>query len=55
LLGQENKEVLQSSLVIFFCAKEDFSGYHNFAITYSQHKANARKFHKAMNKAKIFK
>ncbi|MBT6440197.1 MAG: endolytic transglycosylase MltG [Flavobacteriales bacterium] len=40
---------------IFFCAKEDFSGYHNFAITYSQHKANARKFHKAMNKAKIFK
>ena len=40
---------------IFFCAKEDFSGYHNFAITYSQHKVNARKFHKAMNRAKIFK
>ncbi|MBL4624510.1 MAG: endolytic transglycosylase MltG [Flavobacteriales bacterium] len=40
---------------IFFCAKEDFSGYHNFASTYSQHKVNARKFHKAMNKAKIYK
>ena len=40
---------------IFFCAKEDFSGYHNFASTYAQHKVNARKFHKAMNAAKIYR
>ena len=39
---------------IFFCAKEDFSGYHNFARTYSQHKINARKFRNALNKRRIW-
>lgn len=34
---------------IFFCAKEDFSGYHNFAATGAEHEANADKFHKAMD------
>jgi len=34
---------------IFFCAKEDFSGYHNFAATNAEHEANAEKFHKAMD------
>lgn len=38
---------------IYFCAKEDFSGYHNFATTLSEHNANARKFHNAMNKRGI--
>jgi UPF0755 protein len=33
---------------MFFCAKEDFSGQHNFAITFDEHLANARKFQKAM-------
>lgn len=40
---------------IFFCAKEDFSGYHNFAVTYAEHKKNARKYRKALNERKIFK
>ena len=39
---------------IFFCAKEDFSGYHNFARTYSQHRVNARKFRNELNKRRIW-
>ena len=38
---------------LFFCAKEDFSGSHNFAITFDEHLANARKFQKAMNEHAI--
>ena len=34
---------------IFFCAKEDFSGYHNFASNGTEHEANAQKFRKAMD------
>lgn len=34
---------------IFFCAKEDFSGYHNFAKNGTEHEANANKFRKAMD------
>lgn len=37
----------------FFCAKDDFSGYHVFAITNAQHEANARKYHKALRNAGI--
>lgn len=40
---------------IYFCAKEDFSGYHNFAKTLSQHNVNAQKFQSALNKRKIWK
>ncbi len=40
---------------VFFCAKEDFSGYHNFATTLHQHNINARKFQRALNKRKIYK
>ncbi len=40
---------------IFFCAKEDFSGYHNFAETAAQHAQNAQKYHNALNKLKIKK
>lgn len=40
---------------IYFCAKEDFSGYHNFAGNLADHQANARKFQQALTKRRIMK
>lgn len=34
----------------YFCAKEDFSGYHNFAKTLSEHNRNAERYRKALGK-----
>jgi UPF0755 protein len=40
---------------IYFCAKEDFSGYHNFARTLEQHNRNARLYQRALNRERIMK
>ena len=45
----------QSHNYIFMCAKEDFSGYHNFATNLSEHLANAKKFQAALNARNIKK
>jgi UPF0755 protein len=38
---------------LFFCAKEDFSGYHNFAINEKQHEINRQLYIAELNKRGI--
>jgi UPF0755 protein len=38
---------------IYMCAKEDFSGYHNFAVTLAEHSRNAAKYRRELDKLKI--
>jgi UPF0755 protein len=40
---------------LYMCAKEDFSGLHNFAKILSEHNKNAEKYKRALNKQKIYR
>jgi UPF0755 protein len=40
---------------LYFCAKPDFSGYHNFSKTHYQHIRNAKKYQQALNERNILK
>jgi UPF0755 protein len=35
---------------MYMCAKEDFSGAHNFAVTFAEHERNAARYHRALNR-----
>lgn len=49
VLNYENHKYL------YFCAKDDFSGYHAFAKTLIEHNQNAMKFQKALNQERIYR
>jgi UPF0755 protein len=38
---------------LYMCAKEDFSGYHNFAVTLDEHNRNAAKYRAALDRNNI--
>ena len=44
---------LEKHAYLYFCAKEDFSGFHNFAKTYPEHMQNAAKYQAALDARKI--
>ncbi len=39
---------------LYMCAREDFSGYHNFATNLRTHMANARRYQRALNNAGVY-
>tara|TARA_Y100001972_G_scaffold128663_1_gene190830 strand:+ start:23317 stop:24360 length:1044 start_codon:yes stop_codon:yes gene_type:complete len=40
---------------LYFCAKDDFSGYHVFSKTLSEHNINAARFQRALNQRGIYR
>lgn len=40
---------------LYFCARDDMSGYHAFAKNLIQHNRNAKKYSKALNKLRIYR
>jgi UPF0755 protein len=44
---------LEHHQFIYFCAKEDFSENHSFAVTYKEHMQNAANYQKALDQRKI--
>ncbi|MDY0101417.1 MAG: endolytic transglycosylase MltG [Lentimicrobium sp.] len=48
VLNYENHDYM------FFCASDDFSGYHSFAKTIEQHAVNANRYRAALNRRKIY-
>lgn len=45
----------QKHSYLYFCAKEDFSGEHYFSKTLKQHNIYAERYHRALNKQRIYK
>lgn len=43
----------EQSNYFYMCAKEDFSGRHNFAATYAEHQRNAERYRQALNERGI--
>jgi UPF0755 protein len=40
---------------LYFCAKADFSGYHNFSRTLEQHNEYAREYQRALSRNRIYR